>query len=146
MLANKIMVAYDGSKCSRKAVDWALALQKLEGASVTVDVVTVMPATNGFFAYENYQADLAALWKSQKTDLEKTIEQLRAECAANGQTITTHMLEGNVAEALLDHVAKSEADLVVTGTRGVGGFEKVILGSIADKLVTYANVPVVVIR
>jgi len=146
MPATKIMVAYDGSECSRRALNWALASQK--EAARSIDVVTVVSPMVIPVSYEipNMGMDISALQESQKKVKVAELEQLQTECATQGQTISTHVLDGNVAETLLEYSATSGAELIVTGSRGESGFTRLLLGSIAQKLVTYAKVPVVVVK
>jgi len=146
MSATKIMVAYDGSECSRRALEWALASQK--EAARSIDVVTVVSPMVIPVSYEipNMGMDITALHESQKKVKLAELEQLQTECAAKGHTITTHILDGNAAETLLEYSATSGADLLVTGSRGESGFTRLLLGSIAQKLVTYAKIPVVVVK
>ena len=59
-------------------------------------------------------------------------------------TITSKMVEGNAARALLD--ASTGADLLVVGSRGHGGFAEALLGSVGQHCVHHATCPVVVVR
>jgi nucleotide-binding universal stress UspA family protein len=60
--------------------------------------------------------------------------------------ITTTLLEGPVAETLLDYISKRNVDLVVMITHGRGGFSSLFLGSVADRVMRHAPVPVLLIR
>lgn len=144
MVASKIMVAYDESDHSKKAVEWALKMQ--ESLGTAIEVVTVLPPMGSPFIYENQPLSLLDLRESQQKCAVEALEELRQKCEAAGRTITPTVLEGSVADTLLKHSEKSGADLIVTGTRGKGGFAGLLMGSIAQKLVTYAKVPVVVIK
>ena len=147
MVASKIMVAYDGSEYSCKALEWALALQERKGA--TVEVITVLPPVSSFYVYQTPSPNIPSafdLHKKQKDSLTEEMAQLVKDCAARGRTITAELLEGDVTETLLAHSTACGADLIVTGTRGRGGFTGLFLGSIAQRLVTYAKIPVVVVK
>lgn len=144
MLVKKIMVAYDGSEDSRKGLEWALALQKLEGAAL--EIVMVISPVDSVSVYETHPVDMFAMWENQKSSMAEALEKIGADCVERGQPVTTRLLEGNVAETLLEHSGESGADLIVTGSRGMGGFKGLLLGSISSKLVSYAKMPVVVIK
>ncbi|MGL5269539.1 MAG: universal stress protein [Selenomonadaceae bacterium] len=149
VLVDKIMVAYDGSEHSRKAFQWALALQKMEGSVSTVDVVMVMPALSMPQVFQDEKKVMAAIEK-QKETMEREMAKL-VETEDN-QQITTHILESNtfgsgtIAQILLKYAVKNGVGVIVTGTRGLGGFEGLLLGSVASQLVTYADVPVFVVK
>lgn len=146
MLATKIMVAYDGSDHSIRALEWALAAQTEK--PVEIDVVTVITPMVIPVSYEvpNMGMSLRALDQSHDAAKKEEMDLLVRKYADKGYTLKTHILKGNIAESLLDHSAKSGAELIVTGSRGESGFTRLLLGSIAEKLVTYAKVPVVVVK
>lgn len=144
MSLTKILVAYDNSEYSRRALEWALALQGRIG--VALDVVMVLPAMDSYFVYADYPTDVHSMRENSRTGMQEVMDKVRAACAERGHTVATHLLEGSIVETLLAHAKKIDADLVVTGTRGAGGFEGLLLGSVAHKLVTYAQMPVVVIK
>jgi nucleotide-binding universal stress UspA family protein len=60
--------------------------------------------------------------------------------------VATTVLEGPVADALLDHAAASHADLIVMSTHGRSGMERWLLGSVAERVMRGAKMPVLLIR
>ena len=52
----------------------------------------------------------------------------------------------SVVETIVNQAAKENADLIIVGTRGLGGFKKLILGSVSNGVVSHAHCPVLVIR
>jgi nucleotide-binding universal stress UspA family protein len=72
------------------------------------------------------------------------LEEFRAEVPDNEVPIETRLLEGSAADGL---VAESrDADLVVVGTRGRGGFSSLLLGSVSAEVAHHARCPVVLVR
>ena len=144
MLPIKIMVAYDASSYSRKALDWILNEPRFQGCDI--NVVTVLPTANSFHVYESIPVAIADLIETRKEEISQGLDALKTDCAAKSKLINTHVLEGNAAHALLDYADAAGIQMIVTGTRGAGGFEGLLLGSVAQKLVTHAKVPVLVIK
>lgn len=144
MSTTKILVAYDKSEYSKRALDWALNYQRRQGA--IIDIVTILPPISNLYTYEGCSIDVVNLQKSKKENIRYQLDELSTECAAKGHKVHALVLEGNIAESLLEYSAKSGAELIVTGTRGTGGFKGLLLGSIAHKLVSYAKIPVVVVK
>lgn len=145
MTTTKIMVAYDESAYSKRALEWALAFQRRQGA--TVEVVAVLSPTSTLRVDEACPFDVLNVPENNlKTMVQKKLDELGAECAARGHKVTPILLEGNVAESLLEQSIKGAADLIVAGTRGVGGFKGLLVGSVAHKLVSYAKIPVVIVK
>ncbi len=139
-----IMLAYDGSPCSRRALEKALEMQ--QDLAGTLDIVTVIPSLGTQFIQDSYPLDVAAMSPDQKAAVVEKLDQLKADCAEGGHVVSTHVLEGDVVSRLLMHAGEQAADLILVGTRGRGGFEGLLLGSVALKLVTHAKIPVVVIK
>ncbi len=138
----RIVVGVDGSASSRAALAWAVRQAALTGATVDAVHAWQVPVSYGY-GY-GYAMILPV------PDLEKiagqVIDKAVAEVAdlAPGVEIRTVIVEGNPARALLD--AAKDADLLVVGSRGHGGFTEALLGSVSQHCVHHADCPVVVIR
>ena len=138
------MLAYDGSPCSRRALAKALEMQ--QDLAGILDIVTVIPSRGTQFIQDSYPLDVPAISPDQKTAVMEKLDQLKAECAEAGHDVSIYVLEGDVVSQLLTHAGEQAADLILVGTRGRGGFEGLLLGSVALKLVTHAKIPVIVIK
>ena len=79
-------------------------------------------------------------------ELQVCIDHLRLKSHIEGAELVPYRWICNTAEALLDYADQNGIELIVTGSRGESGFTRLLLGSIAQKLVTYAKVPVVVVK
>jgi len=143
----KIMVAYDGSEHSRRALEWAVQLaRRLESS---LEIVQVLPTFSYFQLHESdsvWSRNRPEKQKKLKERLCEKLEQTANQYKAPDFTITTKLLEGAVAESLLAYSEETDTSLLVSGTRGAGGFHGLLLGSVAHELVTYAKIPVVVIK
>jgi len=51
-----------------------------------------------------------------------------------------------VVETIINHAAKEDVDLIIVGTRGLGGFKKMLIGSVSSGVISHANCPVLVVR
>jgi nucleotide-binding universal stress UspA family protein len=144
MSIHKILVAYDGSDCSCHALDWALT----NHPEAQIDVLTVLPPLNAF--YNSYTLSATGFIKDQieilRQQAKEKMVSLKEKYAAEGKHIETILLEGSVVENLLSYSTKNDIELIVTGSRGAGGFVGLILGSTAHELILHAKVPVVVVR
>jgi nucleotide-binding universal stress UspA family protein len=136
---SRIVVGVDGSAPSKAALAWAVSQARLTGATVEAIIAWEYPMTFGYPALEALTVDFRGIAGQV---LARTI----AQVAVPGQpvTITSTVSEGNAARVLLD--AAAEADLLVVGSRGHGGFVGALLGSVGQHCVHYATCPVVVIR
>jgi len=145
----KILVAYDGSTHSKEALDWAIDLSLLAKAQVMVVKVTEMMGLSEMSAlYEAGSGDavVAQIEKIQRADEKLLKEALLAVGERKGVAITTALLNGNVAKAILDYAAEYEIDLIVAGTKGHGVLESLLMGSVTRNLVSLSRIPVLVVK
>jgi nucleotide-binding universal stress UspA family protein len=137
----RIVVGVDGSAPSKAALVWSVRQARLTGAAVEAIIAWEYPAAYGYtmpaapeinYNYEQIAAEVLA----------STI----AEVCGQGEPvkISSRVVEGNAAQALLD--ASAGAELLVVGSRGHGGFVEALLGSVGQHCVHHATCPVVVIR
>ena len=140
-----ILVPVDGSKTSLLAVRKAAALAKVFGADVTaVYVVDPYPFTGvgADFAYGQSQYLSAATAEANATL--DTVQKIMAE---EGQPVTTVVGEGHsVHEGILRVMESAQADLIVMGSQGKRGLEKLMLGSVTQRVLGAVKIPVLVVR
>lgn len=140
----KIVVAYDGSEYSKKALDWATTFAN---DLVMIDVVWVL-TPSAILGNIDDAAGYAAeeLRKKAETEIAEELSNVRESYQKQGLNIQTKILFGNIVDEILTYTSKSNTDMVICGTRGIGGFKGLLIGSIAHKLVTYASIPVLVVK
>jgi len=138
-----IIVGVDGSGHSRRALDWAIHEAAIRHAPLTV--LTVQQVMNSFWAGPMiYPGDAELAEHARKIAQEETDEALgKLADDARPPEISVLAVPGLPAEAILG-VAK-DADMIVVGCRGAGGFKKLLLGSVASQVTRHAHIPVVVI-
>ncbi len=143
----KVVVAFDGSKDSVKAIQIAAGLSaKFSSDLIVVHVypkpVIAFAAASGMPAPDYRDLEDAAK-ASGENILAKGVELARAA----GMPAKGKLLEASsVVEALVGFAADENAGLIVVGTRGMTGFKKLILGSVSSGLVSHASCPVLVVR
>ena len=136
------MVGVDGSPGSRKALTWAAAEAASHGSDLVVVNVwehTLLPPAGSVSVSEHYVPD-----PSQRTadDLLQVIkEELGDEPPV---LVQPRVKQGRPAKVLIEESA--DADLLVVGPRGHGGFAGLVLGSVSQHVAAYAKCPVAVVR
>jgi nucleotide-binding universal stress UspA family protein len=137
-----VFVGFDGSAPSRKALTWAAA----EAADHRADLVvlnvwehTLLPPAGSVSVSEHYVPD-----ESQHTaeDLLELIKEVLGEDPP--VLVQPRVKQGNPAKVLIEESA--DADLLVVGTRGHGGFRGLMLGSVSQHVAAHAKCPVTVVR
>jgi nucleotide-binding universal stress UspA family protein len=138
-----IVVGVDGSQRSEKALAWAVSEAGLRHAPLTALAVHPVPRSLWTDSAITYPADNSELDKiSRAVDemVQKAVGQLGE---ARPSSITARAVNGFAAEALID--ASRDAELIVVGSRGGGGFARLALGSVSSQVAAHAHCPVVVV-
>jgi nucleotide-binding universal stress UspA family protein len=143
MAVNPIVAATDGSEESLRAVDWAAREAVMRGAPLRIVSATALPprmlGSRGTSRYETV-SDVT----HDATDAALASAAARAAKVAPNLLIDTDHLDGPPAQAVTE--AGSGALMLVVGSRGVGAFAAMILGSVSRYAATHASGPVVVVR
>ena len=153
---SKILVAIDGSEHSLKAVELALDMAKKEstrsperGSELTaltvLDVSKPRRFLSSFIAAPTY--GLREL-EEERNAAKHWMDAVRKKAEERKIPFRSEIIEGLVsAEAtIVDYAESHQIDLIVVGTRGRTGFSKVLLGSVASRVVEYAHCSVVVVK
>ncbi len=140
-----ILVGVDGSDHSRHALGWAMREAAAHDAPLTVMAVRpalVRPATEIFWNIpELPEGGLSE--EQARASLQQFVDQVESEVGEKPDEVTLRTAVGDPAEELIR--ASHNADLLVVGTRGNGGFTRLLLGSVSSKCMHHAACPTVVI-
>ncbi len=138
-----IVVGVDGSEQSIRAAQRGVDLAKLSGAKVTV--VTVVRTPEGWWGIDGEpptpEALATALAEGQRRVLHHVMEELDTE----GVEVETDEELGDPASMIIAVCEQQNADLLVIGRRGSGLVERLIIGSVADRLAHDAPCPVMIV-
>ena len=140
---SRILVGVDGSKESRDAVKFAGDLAKALQAQLHIaSAITPVVALEG--APELVANASAAA--TREREQAKTMVQEMAKQVPQGVPVETMVLDGAPALALSELAASGNVEMVVVGHRGRNAVARVLLGSVADRLVQMCSKPVLVVR
>lgn len=136
----KILIPTDGSENTVPAIKTGLDLAKEMGAEVTALYVVDQTAFVNFSMDSTIVSIFSLLEKEGKT----AVGFIESEGEALGIKVTTKVLEGSPSKKILEESKNN--DLIVMGTLGRSGISKLLLGSVAERVVRYASCPVLVVR
>ena len=140
-LPPRILVGLDGSVGSAHALTWAIQLATALDAEILA--THVFQLTSTVVAYGFAPIVVPDQWL---TDLQREFEDEWAAPLKQGHVPYRTIFEPGIpAPTLIDIAARERADLIVAGSRGLGGFGELLLGSVSHQLVMHARLPVVVI-
>lgn len=144
MLFSKILLAYDGSKASNKALDKAVELAKAAPGSV-LHVVHAFEFPR-FFIGEALAPLPASVNKDYYDLAVQTTEEVKQRLEGEGLHVQVELLQGSPAEVILNYAKEHGMDAIVIGSRGLGGIREFVLGSVSHNVVQSARIPVLVVK
>lgn len=141
----KILVPSDGSVQAHKAAEVAADLAKSQGATIVgVFVVDPFPFIG---VGEASAAGLQAYLSEAQAAAARSLGDIRQMCEGKGVAFEGDTIERSSAWEGIIETAKAEGcDLIVMGSHGRRGLEALILGSVAQKVLTHATVPVLIVK
>jgi nucleotide-binding universal stress UspA family protein len=149
---SKILVAVDGSEQSFKAAEYAIEIGKKYSAQLTaltvLDISKPKHLSSYFITAPTYaMRELEEERKEAQQWLDK-VANIVSEKGNNNNIQFKSQIEKSmsVEGTIVDYAEQENIDLIVVGTKGRSGFTKLLLGSVASKVVTYAHCPVLVVK
>jgi nucleotide-binding universal stress UspA family protein len=138
-----IFVPYDGSDSANRAFEFATELAKLYKARVTVVTCIVI------HAHVDPVLSVAFLEtiKLQKEDAKKSLLKLEPKLKELGIQFKTEVLEAvSITDALTSYAESHNVDFIIIGSRGLGGFKKLLLGSVVSGVSQHSKCPVLIVK
>jgi nucleotide-binding universal stress UspA family protein len=151
-MLTKILVPYDGSKYSTKALTRATELaHNLDSEIILFSVVNVgyvsPPGLLGIIKSKKEKEAIKKWSKSVKTDIEKMLKIALKKCESKGITASYVISEGEISSKILDFATKNKISLIVIGSHGLHGIGKLkTLGSVSRRVSENSKCPVLIVR
>ena len=146
----KILVTIDGSENSKKAADYASSFAKKYNAQL---IVLYLLYSELGFAYSNLLGvttpkAIEDVLETQKKDVQKWFDEIRSKLKNTNISVTDKIIisVSSIVGEIIGFADKEKVDLIILGTRGRTGFKKLLLGSVAEGVVTHSSCPVMVVR
>ncbi len=141
----RILVPIDGSATSERALDEAIKFAQQQNSRI--ELVHVLEDI-WYFDNENY-LNYAELVQTMRYSGEKILAQAQNKFLQAGVMVDIRLLEAQgerVANVIINEAKNSLADLIIIGTHGRSGFNRMLLGSIAEGVMRMAHIPILLIR
>lgn len=151
-ILSRILVPYDGSKYSNRALDCAIEIAKKDKSKidiisvVNVDYIRPPGALLGMVSPSSVQA-IKKITASAKKETGQMLSRQVSKCREKGIKADSKILSGNISEAIIKYAKQKKTSLIVIGSQGLHGIQKVkILGSTSRKVSELASCPVLIVR
>ena len=140
----KMLIAIDGSEHSNHAIE---AVAKLARSSVELEA-TLVNVRSEAMLYGDFSADsIERIESGQKQQQDELLVRAIAHANACGLSVNATKRAGGVAAAEIVHAAEEfGADQIVMGSRGMGAMGSLFLGSVTQRVIHFARVPVLVVK
>ena len=147
---SKIVVPIDGSKNSMGAADYALKMAEKYGADVSVvHIVNIDQYLQSLGFYRlSYPDPIKKKIEEARTEAQKWFTEITKNAEQRKVRVKTDVIDSpmSVVSEIVNYADREKADLIVVGTKGRSGISRMLLGSVASGVVTYAPCPVVVVK
>ena len=151
VIISKILVAVDGSEPSLRAADKAIYLAQKHGSDLIVLYVisaNIRYGHAGDGVFLGYPFPLKELVDIAMEDGQKCVDEVKQKASGKAMNVQTEVLLGtsSVVKEIVEYAENHNVDQIVVGSRGISGIKKMLLGSTASGVVTYAHCPVMVVK
>ena len=139
----------DGSELSMKAADYAIAIAKREDDNAEIIALHVIHSEIKYLYSTMIASSIReTVIEAAKQKAQKWLSKVIQKADENSVKLKTEFIVDptSIVGAIVDYAERENIDLIVVGSRGLSGFKKLLLGSIASGVVTYAHCPVMVVK
>lgn len=136
----RILVPTDGSPEAETAVAHAVELASRYGA--TLHALSVVDVSH----FKGLDVDTSVIAEGFEAEARAAVERVAEAGEKAAVPVEQAVLDGTPTEVILDYVDEHDVDLIVAGTRSHQGLERFLIGSVTDRLVRHADVPVLTVR
>ena len=143
MVLNKILCAVDLTEQATNAAEYAKMLAK--GSNAQIEVVSVAPHPTYYVGLRTFHDSNEEVEKKIKDTYAPLLKEFAAK-QFPGMQVKTTLLYGDPGTELVNYCQKKEWDLVVMATHSRTGIDRMLLGSVANKVVSMVDLPVLTIR
>jgi len=140
-----ILVATDGSKHSAAAASEAIGLAKRNGSKLTV--ISVVPSelmTPTDIEFSMPQRELIA--EKEMHEAEKNAKTVKDAAQKEGVAVQAFVMSGKPSDAIIETAREKGADLIILGSHGKTGIERLLMGSVAERVIVLAACAVLVVK
>lgn len=139
---DRILVPTDGSTGVEQAVDHAVGLATAHDATIHA-VYVVNVASFGGLPMETSWEGVGTVLREEG---QEAVEHVRKLANEAGVRVETDVVEGSPSRGIVRYADQNECDLIVMGTHGRGGLDRLLLGSVTERVVRTSDVPVLTVR
>src|SRR5215467_1233870 len=152
---SRILLPIDGSESSIKAAEYAIGIARKKAENNNTELIALHVIHSEIkHAYSTYyggsvnQSSIEGIIEHAKMEAQTWFDKVQEKCDENNVKLRREIIVNpkSLVGAIIDYAEHEGVDLIVMGTRGRSGFKRLLLGSTASGVVTYAHCPVLVVK
>jgi nucleotide-binding universal stress UspA family protein len=148
---SRILVAIDGSEAAMRAAEYATSIPKKEDDGQLIALTVVELTKLGYSSFVTTPTPLSALkgLEKKRGEAKNWLEKAEELAKQNNISFKSDIIEEailKVGTTIVKYAEQHYIELIVVGTRGKSGFKKLLIGSVASDVVSYAQCPVMVVK
>ncbi|MDT0497932.1 universal stress protein [Algiphilus sp. W345] len=140
----RILMPYDGSQSSKRALDHVIR-SHADAAAVELVLINVQEPPVMFGDYLTASM-VEQIDSGQRSYGDSLLQEATARLKEAGIQVRAEVIVGNIADSIVAQAVEKHCDSIVMGTRGMGSFGNLLLGSVASKVVHQADMPVTLVK
>lgn len=141
-LYDRVLVPTDGSGETRRAIDHAISLAAIHEA--TIHAIYVLDTSR--YASISVETTWEGVSEMLRQEGESAVETVVDRAESEGVPVETVQRSGSPSREIVRYAEEESCDLIVMGTHGRGGLDRLLLGSVAERVVRSSSVPVLTVR
>jgi nucleotide-binding universal stress UspA family protein len=148
MPLRRMLVAVDGSNASFNASEYAIDLAKRNDAEL-IALHVIYPTFSQYEAALSTKPEiLQEVTNKEMKERQAYVDKVKKQAAEKNLSVQTDIIVGitSVVKEIIEYAEHNNVDIIVIGSRGMTGFKRILLGSVASDVVTYSHCPVLVVK
>jgi universal stress protein A len=142
----KIVVPTDTSKTAMKALQYALEIGKLQNATIYM-LHVVDDRFMGYMTLSDEPTeDYPSIQSKMKVHMEEELKEIIENNKGENVSFELKVVSGKPCDEIINYSEEVDADLIILGTHGLTGLQRMLIGSVAERVVRRASRPVLVVR
>lgn len=140
---HSILIPIDGSKSALNAVRYAISSIK-EGLQANIHLINIQPVMVTVEGYPLF--DYADIEKAQQEQGKALLAEAGKLLVEAELSFTTHFEIGPISFTIIEYAKKLSCDNIIMGTRGMGAFANLLMGSVTNQVIHLAEIPVTLVK
>ena len=146
-MIKRILVCTDGSECAKRAALTAAEIaSRFTAEVILINVSNPAPAMGPYLMAAEAIPDISGIQQALLEAQQAIIEGARADLESSGIEPRVRVETGQPVFEVVRVAEEENADLIVLGSRGMGGFQRLLMGSVSDGVLHHAHCPVLIVR